>query len=68
MSYLLAVLKEEGERSGSIRECERDSSLNSNRYALVVDLQQQVVKLQETVKRLRDIREAQRELDSCYKP
>lgn len=50
MSYLLAVLKEEEEKSESIRECERDSSLNSNRYAVVDDLQQQVDKLLETVK------------------
>lgn len=60
------MLKEEVERSGSIRECKRGSSLNSNRYALMEDLQQQVAKLQEAMKN-RDIREAQRELDSCSK-
>lgn len=46
MSYLLPVLKEEVERSGTVRECERDISLTSNRYTLVKDLQQQVVRLQ----------------------
>lgn len=45
MSYLLAGLKEEVERSGMIRECEGGRSLNSKRYALVEDFQQQVVKL-----------------------
>lgn len=45
MSYLLAGLKEEVERSGIIRECEGGRPLNSKRYALVEDFQQQVVKL-----------------------
>lgn len=45
MSYLLAGLKEEVERSGMIRERKGDRSLNSKRYALVEDFQQQVVKL-----------------------
>lgn len=45
MSYLLAGLKEEVERSGIIREYEGGRPLNSKRYALVEDFQQQVVKL-----------------------
>lgn len=68
MSYLLAGLKEEVERSGIIRECEGGRSLNSKRYALVEDFQQQVVNCLEAVERLRDIREAHRELARCSKP
>lgn len=63
---LVAQLKEVVKRPRSIREYKTGSSLSCSLCALVKDLQKQGVKLQETVKRLRDIVEAERELDSWF--
>lgn len=44
----------------------RSSSLNSKRFVLVDYLQEQVVKLQDTVERLRDSKEAETEWGSGF--